>query len=340
MQSILYEKPLSFHWPTQDPFLFCAHHEDDYPNGNDIMGPASSLEGRHIGQDFDLSHSWKMYHGTRVPGFPMHPHRGFETVTIVLEGFVDHFDSGGGSGRYGMGDVQWMTAGAGLQHAEMFPLLQQNAENKLHLFQVWLNLPKRSKFVEPHYKMLWSEEIPKQLIEHNDGSCSSVTVIAGEFEGVQAPNPAPDSWAATPENHVQILILRIAKGQTVVVDSPSKTVQRSFYFYKGSQLQIQTKEERALFNVDRMAAVAPEKIELTAVDADAYVLMLGAEPINEPVVMYGPFVMNSKQEIQQAYDDYERTQFGGWPWERRDPVHERTTGRIAKYGDGRTEMPK
>jgi len=116
-------KPLGFMWETSDPFLFCAHHKDAFPEGNENMGPAASLAGRNLGQDFTLKDGWRMYHGHQVPGFPEHPHRGFETVTIVLEGWVDHFDSAGASGRYGDGDVQWMTAGSGLQHAEMFPLV-------------------------------------------------------------------------------------------------------------------------------------------------------------------------------------------------------------------------
>ena len=105
-------KPLGFPWQTQDPFLFCVHHEDFYQKGNDVMGPAASLAGRNIGQDFELNKAgWRMYHGEHVPGFPAHPHRGFETVTIVTNGVVDHSDSLGAAGRFGFGDVQWLTAG-------------------------------------------------------------------------------------------------------------------------------------------------------------------------------------------------------------------------------------
>lgn len=137
-------QPIGFHWNTVDPFLFCAHHNDHYPKGNDHQGPDDSLSGRNIGQDFTIKDGWRMYHGERVPGFPEHPHRGFETVTIVLEGFVDHSDSHRASGRYGEGDVQWMTAGSGMQHAEMFPCVYKSRPNPLHLFQVWLNLPAAS----------------------------------------------------------------------------------------------------------------------------------------------------------------------------------------------------
>ena len=153
-------KPLGFVWDTIDPFLFCVHHLDNYPAGNEQLGPAASLEGRYLGQDFTVRDGWRMYHGERVPGFPEHPHRGFETVTVVLNGFVDHSDSHGAAGRYGNGDVQWMTAGSGLQHAEMFPLLNRDKPNPLELFQIWLNLPKARKFSKPYYNMLWGEDIP------------------------------------------------------------------------------------------------------------------------------------------------------------------------------------
>jgi len=124
-------KPLGFTWETLDPFLFCVHHLDHYPKGNEHLGPDASLAGRYLGQDFTPKDGWRMYHGETIPGFPAHPHRGFETITVVLDGFVDHSDSHGAAGRYGNGDVQWMTAGAGLQHAEMFPLLNKDEPNML-----------------------------------------------------------------------------------------------------------------------------------------------------------------------------------------------------------------
>ena len=103
--------PLGFQWPTVDPFLFCVHHLDRYPAADGELAPAAPLDGRNLGQDFDGIDGWRMYHGHRLPGFPAHPHRGFETITYVRRGLVDHSDSLGASARYGRGDVQWMTAG-------------------------------------------------------------------------------------------------------------------------------------------------------------------------------------------------------------------------------------
>jgi redox-sensitive bicupin YhaK (pirin superfamily) len=144
MNPILSTKPLGFQWETADPFLFCVHHEDNFPNGNEQMGPeAKYLNGRHMGDDFIIKDGFRMYHGKSVPGFPGHPHRGFETITVVRKGIVDHADSMGAAGRYGNGDVQWMTAGKGVQHSEMFPLVHADKENTMELFQIWLNLPKK-----------------------------------------------------------------------------------------------------------------------------------------------------------------------------------------------------
>ena len=120
--AIIKIRELQFTWDTLDPFIFCVHHEDFYPEGNEEMGPKPGTAGRNLGQDFG-NKDWNMYHGQKVPGFPRHPHSGFETITIVRKGIVDHVDSAGGQGRFGNGDVQWVTAGGGIQHSEMFPFL-------------------------------------------------------------------------------------------------------------------------------------------------------------------------------------------------------------------------
>ena len=169
MSSVISVEKLNFPWQTQDPFLFCAFHLDNYPKGNGQFGPAASLAGRQIGSDFSGKDGWSMYHGQSVPGFPSHPHKGFETITIAEQGLVDHSDSLGAAGRFGDGDVQWMTAGSGVQHSEMFPLLKDEEENPLLLFQIWLNLPRASKEVPAHFAMLWNEEIPRKVIKDDIG---------------------------------------------------------------------------------------------------------------------------------------------------------------------------
>src|SRR5690554_5174211 len=153
----------AMHWPTTDPFLFCAHHRDDYPQGNAEMGPAASLAGRHLGRDFDEQKPWRMYHGQKVPGFPRHPHRGFETVTVVRSGFLDHTDSMGATARYGAGDVQWLTSGRGIQHSEMFPLLRGDASNPPELFQSWIFLARDDMMVDPLYTLLMIIRVPRML---------------------------------------------------------------------------------------------------------------------------------------------------------------------------------
>ena len=135
-----------------------------------------------------------MYHGTSIPDFPVHPHRGFETVTIAKQGFIDHFDSQGGAGRFGPEDVEWMTAGSGIQHSEMFPLVNEATDNSLELFQIWLNLPAKSKLVDPHFKMLWADTLPSYEGTGTSGHKAQVNIYAGSYRNQQAPN-SPDSWA-------------------------------------------------------------------------------------------------------------------------------------------------
>ena len=333
--SIISIKPLGFTWPVSDPFLFCAHHLDYFPAGNESMGPTASLEGRNIGQDFAIKDGWRMYHGETVPGFPEHPHRGFETVTIVMTGMVDHADSYGQAGRYGNGDVQWMTAGEGLQHSEMFPLMNQVEENPAELFQVWLNLPKIKKFVKPHFKMLWSEDIPMYKIADKNGKSVEINVIAGKIGGITPPLPAPDSWAADPDNEVAVWTIKMDAGAQWSI-LPSKTqVNRTLYFYRGESVMV---DDSNISSYQSVEVKSDTELHIMNGNSKSYLLMLQGKPINEPVVQYGPFVMNSEAEIQQAYSDYRRTEFGGWPWPRRDQVHPRSKGRFALYNDGSEEI--
>jgi len=328
-------KPLGFQWEVKNPFIFCAHHHDQYPKGNEVMGPSASLEGRDLGQDFTLKDGWRMYHGEVVPGFPAHPHRGFETVTIVLEGFVDHSDSHGQAGRYGMGDVQWMTAGSGLQHCEMFPLINQDKENPLELFQVWLNLPKARKFAEPHFKMLWHEEIPKIKYKDESGKVTEINVIAGKIGKTIALAPAPDSWAAQPENEVAIWTIKLEAGARWILPPNPTGTSRTLYFYRGDKLTLWQTNIAAGYSFD---LDLKEEITIQNGDTPGYIFLLQAKPIHEPVVQYGPFVMNTEAEIRQAISDYRATEFGGWPWPRRDHVYPRNQGRFARYLGGKEEI--
>ena len=323
--------PLGFPWKTQDPFLFCVYHRDLFPKGNKIQGPDRSLlEGRVIGQDFTIKDGWRMYHGQNVPGFPQHPHRGFETITVVPEGLVDHSDSMGATGRFGHGDVQWMTAGKGVLHSEMFPLVNEDQDNPLLLFQIWLNLPKRSKFVQPHYKMLWNEDIP---IHRAEGA--EVKIIAGDFGQVKSLQPTPDSWAATLENQVAVWLIKLEAGASLRLPITGEETNRSIYLYNGKSVLINGQE---LQNEQGAELDGTKETELQSTGEDAHLLVLQGRPMNEPVVQQGPFVMNTQQEIYEAIQDYQRTQFGGWPWPKNEFVHPREKGRFALHSDGTEEI--
>lgn len=328
-------KPLGFPWQTEDPFLFCAYHRDVYPVGNEQLGPKASLAGRNLGHDFQLRDGWRMYHGSTVPGFPAHPHAGFETVTIVTEGLVDHSDSLGAAGRFGNGDAQWMTAGKGVQHAEMFPLLDSLNKNPFELFQIWLNLPKASKKVDPHYKMLWHETIPKHKVSDADGNLVTIRVYAGEVDQNKAPAPNPDSWAANNVNQVAIWLIELAPKALWSMPALGEQVTRNLYFYAGESLLAngQTIEVNSQISTDSRAYIS-----LKNGDAPSYLLLLQGKPIGEPVATYGPFVANTNEELQQLFSEFQRTEFGGWPWERSDQVHGTSKGRFALHADGTEEV--
>ena len=327
--------PLSGRWQTQDPFLFCVHHIDNFPKGNDRLGPDAPLTGRDIGQDFAGKDGWRMYHGDVVPGFPQHPHRGFETVTIVRKGYIDHSDSLGATARFGMGDVQWLTAGSGVVHSEMFPLLDRNGPNVLELFQIWLNLPARNKLAEPYFTMFWNQDIPRKRYTDATGKKVDVTVIAGALDDVSPLAPPPHSWGADPAADLAIWSIAMEEGATwTVPPAGDARANRTLHQFSGRGFSAAGRD------VPGPAAVqvqADQPVTISATNGPVEILLLQGRPIGEPVAQYGPFVMNTRAQLEQAFADYQRTQFGGWPFPANDPVFPRDAGRFAKHADGRVE---
>jgi redox-sensitive bicupin YhaK (pirin superfamily) len=319
-------------WPTVDPFLFCAHHDDAYPAGDDVLAPAVPVDERELGSDFSGADGWSMYHGLVVPGFPQHPHRGFETVTFVRNGLIDHSDSLGAAARFGRGDVQWLTAGRGVVHAEMFPLLDRSAPNPLELFQIWLNLPADHKMVDPYFTMFWDGDMP---VVRTPGA--EITVIAGSLSDEVAPPPPPDSYASRKDSDVAILHIRLDADATWTLPAAAgaETV-RVLYVFEGDTVDV----GGTVVDNDTGVVVDPTvDVALHAGTREVEILVLQGRPLGEPVAQYGPFVMTTEDEIEQAFLDYRETQFGGWPWPEDGPTHGRERARFAQHVDGRVEEP-
>jgi redox-sensitive bicupin YhaK (pirin superfamily) len=289
-----------------DPFLFCVFHLDRYPAGHadHMFAPR-----RGNGSDFDWSQPYRLYHGSRVPGFPRHPHRGFETLTIVLRGLVDHADSLGSSGRYGEGDMQWLTAAAGVQHQEMFPLVRTDAPNTLHLYQLWLNLPAASKLSPPGYAMQWAETVKR--VDGEGGA--HALVYAGALGGATGCPPPPHSWAAEPGADVGAFVVRLPPGSafTLPPAAGGDGTARVALVTLGAGVEVEGEATPRRARV-ALRGGAPARLHNAAAE-DAEVLCLQGRPIGEPVAQRGPFVMNTAAELRRAMMDYQATEFGGWP---------------------------
>lgn len=336
--AVLQIAPMEFQLHVLNPFVIAFHHRDLFPKGDGKMAPVAIPREKSLGEDFNPEADWRMYYGRTVPGFPVHPHRGFETVTVMIEGFADHFDSKGSKGRYGEGDVQWMTAGAGVQHSEMFPLLNDERENPMELFQIWLNLPKKNKFAKPDYKMFWSEDIPR-VVEHDmENRRTEVKLIAGEFKGIRSLDPLPASWAYNRKNKVGIWLIKMEPHAVFTLPALSSTLNRVLYNYNGSGMKV---AQHPLPNRYYAELKGSEEVMIVNGESPSELLLLEGEPINEPIAARGPFVMNTFDELQQAFVDYRQTQFGGWQWQSDDPVNEKESPRFASYEGGkRVEYPR
>jgi len=236
----------------------------------------------------------------QAKGAPDHPHRGFETVTYMLSGEMEHKDSGGHAGRLKSGDVQWMTAGAGVIHAEMPSKEFLRTGGRMHGFQLWVNLPQRDKMIKPRYQDISSSQIPKATSA--DGLVW-VSVIAGEAMGQKA----------VIETRTPIIYLhyRVKPGGIAVQRMP-KDYNAFAYIVEGAGL-FGTEGERG--GRGQMVLFAPDGDEVrienpSDAKATLEVLLIAGVPLNEPIARYGPFVMNTQAEIRQAFEDYSQGRMG------------------------------
>jgi quercetin 2,3-dioxygenase len=227
-------------------------------------------------------------------GAPDHPHRGFETVTYILDGAVEHEDSQGNRGRIGAGDVQWMTAGSGVIHSELPSEEIRRNGGRMHGFQLWVNLPRRDKMMKPRYQELRAAEIPTATSA--DGKVK-VTVIAGESLGTRA--------SIDTRTPIMYLHVRLAAGATFTQAIPANYNAFGFVISGEAMFGDRTARENdlVLFGGDGDAVTI-------ATQNGAELLLIGGVPLNEPVARYGPFVMNTVGEIRQAMLDYQSGHFG------------------------------
>jgi len=328
---------LTIHWDTEDPFVFVSHHTDDYPKGNAQQAPPLvEISGRNLGRDYTKRFGFRMYHGKVVPGFPMHAHWGYETVTMPEVGFIDHFDSLGNQGRFGFGDVQWVSAGSMYLHDEMYPLAFDDRPNPNNITQIMINLPLKDKGSSPQVKTMWSEQIPVISGKDENGREYSVKIIAGSFGGEEALPPNDVSWAADKKNNVRILQIKMSPLSSVTIDAVSSTLNRNLYFVYGSTVTI----AGSVYEYSqRLKLQGNEDITIINGDAEGTYWLLEGEPIGEKMSSFGPVILENDKAVREAMNFIRLNEFKEWPWDLIDKFHPKGTERFISFSDGREERP-
>lgn len=243
----------------------------------------------------DYNSKWTISPSEKPRGVGVHPHRGFETVTIAYHGKIAHHDSAGNSGVIGEGDVQWMTAGEGILHKEYHEKEFSKKGGLFQMVQIWVNLPERFKMTPPKYQAIENKDMSRSMIGDGGGF---IELIAGEYKGVKGP-----AFTFSPVNMFNAKL----KEGTNIDFSFDKDHNTGILILEGS-LKINNyvtlpENHFALFKHDG------EDFEVEALD-ETVALILSGEPINEPIASYGPFVMNTREEIKKAYEDYYNGDFG------------------------------
>lgn len=268
---------------------------DGFKVSNYIPGPEGFARETSPFLVLDYNAPWEVPAAAARKGVGAHPHRGFETVTIVYEGELEHRDSSGAGGKIAAGDVQWMTAASGVVHQEFQTEAFAQTGGTQHMAQIWVNLPAAHKMSTPRYQSITAENVGRYPV----GEAGSVVrVIAGTFKGIKGP--------ASTFTPVEMYDMRLQKGDSVTFDLP-ESYNTMLLVTKG---KIETNEEKiASFQDFVLFGHSGETISVQALE-DSYVLILSGAPIEEPIASYGPFVMNTKQEILEAIEDYNQGRFG------------------------------
>lgn len=264
---------------------------------HNFIPSAYDLEMERMNPIIVLDYNSKFYFpaSDKPRGVGVHPHKGFETVTIAYKGRIAHHDSSGGGGIIGEGDVQWMTAASGILHKEYHEESWSKAGGDFQMVQLWVNLPAKYKLLNPKYQAITNSQINRFILENGQGE---IEVIAGQFKNIKG--------AASTFSPINLFNAKLNKGAKTEFNSPAK-FNTALLVIEGNI----TVNDSELVKVDHFVLFENKGETFTVLaNEESTVLILSGEPINEPIAAHGPFVMNTREEIMQAYDDFNKGKFG------------------------------
>lgn len=264
---------------------------------HNFIPSAYHLEMERMNPFIVLDYNSKFYFpaSDKPRGVGVHPHKGFETVTIAYKGRIAHHDSSGGGGIIGEGDVQWMTAASGILHKEYHEESWSKAGGDFQMVQLWVNLPAKYKLSNPKYQAITNSQINRFILENGQGE---IEVIAGQFKNIKG--------AASTFSPINLFNAKLNKGAKTEFNFPAK-FNTALLVIEGN-ISVNDSE---LVKVDHFVLFENKGETFTVLaNEESTVLILSGEPINEPIAAHGPFVMNTREEIMQAYDDFNKGKFG------------------------------
>lgn len=322
---------INIHWSGDDPFTFVSHHHDEYPKGNAQMAPPlEMIRGRNLGRDYQERYGFRMYHGRVVPGFPMHAHWGYETISIAEKGFVDHFDTEKNYGRYGNGDIQWTLASSRYEHCEMYPLLDQENNNPVHITQIMVNIPIDRKNKGIQVNNTWSESVP--VIE-KDGV--TVTLYCGEYCGKSLYSPNEGSWAKA-ENSVRIMKVIMQPGSVFELNKLDGDNGRNLYYLSGKTIDLDGTQVKPNL---RFKMKPNTDLRVVNGEEESEIWILEGKPIGEKQAAFGPVILEDLDTVRKSMDEIRINEFQEWPWKIMDVTNPIEMGRELHRPDGSVERP-